>query len=239
LSCTAHRAGGAAALIGLVLLSSNPLFAKAKPGGGGGGGGDKTRNRGGNQQTLPGGNVDPTTISGEPPPEPPPVPSNEGTYIIGIEDHLNINVWKEELGPPSATVRPDGFISMPIVGDVLAVGRTPMQLAREIEDRLKDYLMNPTVTVGIQQINSYRVFVTGPGIARGGNYSFKSPTRLMEALVLAGGFSQFADEEHVRVFSDRGDGTQEMVEINTKKIVEGKDLSLNILVKPRDMIYVP
>lgn len=234
--CTVRRPLLALVLIVLLASASVPAFA-ARPKPGGAGGGDK-RQRGGTQG-IPAGNVDPASISGEPPPEPAPVPANEGTYIIGVEDHLNINVWKEDVGPPSAVVRPDGFISMPIVGDVMAAGRTPMQLAREIEGRLKDYLTNPTVTVGVQSINSYRVFITGPGIAPGGNYSFKSPTRLMEALIQAGGFSQFADEEHVRVFSDRPDGTQEMVEINTKRIVDGKDVSLNILIKPRDMIYVP
>ncbi len=188
---------------------------------------------------IPAGNVDPTTISGEPPPEPPPEPSLEGTYIIGVEDRLEISVWKEDLSRNNVAVRPDGMISMPLVGDIQASGRTPMQLAREIEDRLKDWLTNPTVTVGIQSINSYRVFMTGPGIARGGVQNFHAPTRLMEAIIAAGGFSQFADEEHVRVFSDRGDGTQEMVEVNAKRIFEGKDLTLNIFLKPRDMVYVP
>lgn len=167
-----------------------------------------------------------------------PNPRVEGTYIIGVEDHLEIQVWREDISRNNVAVRPDGMITMPLVGDVLAAGRTPMALARELEERLSEYLTNPTVTVGVESINSYRVYIFGQ-VGHGGVFQFRSPTRLMEAIVQAGGFNQFADESHVRVFSEREDGSQEMVEIDTKKIVSGKDLALNVLLKPRDMVFVP
>jgi polysaccharide export outer membrane protein len=234
------------AAIGCVLIFSNIALAdpgtdpgrKAKPtqqkpkkqrptGEGGQQGGGNRQAGGGNLPPLPVPDVEET----------PPGTYPEGTYLIGIEDQLAVQVWKEDIGG-NVEVRPDGMISMPIVGDIVAVGRTPMELAREIQDRLKEFLTTPTVTVSVTGINSYRVYIFG-NVGHGGIFNFRSPTRLMEAIVQAGGFTQFADDKHVRVFSEKGDGTQEVVEINTRNFTEGKDLSLNILLKPRDMIYVP
>jgi polysaccharide export outer membrane protein len=161
-------------------------------------------------------------------------------YRIGVDDTLEVIVWKEDISRPGLMVRPDGRVSIPVAGDIMAAGSTPSELAREIEQRLKTYYKDPHVTVMVTAINSYRVYVLGQ-VAKPGLLNFKSPTRLMEAIVSAGGFGPFADESHVRVFTQGpGEGAgQRMVEIDTKKIMNGNRLEDNLFLKPGDMIYVP
>ena len=169
-----------------------------------------------------------------------PRAESDASYRIGVDDVLELIVWKEDISRPGLTVRPDGMVSIPVAGDITALGKSPTELAREIEGRLKEYYTDPHVTVMVTAINSYRVYVLG-SVARPGLLNFKSPTRLMEAIVNAGGFSPFADESHVRVFTVEAAGStaQRMIEVDTKKIMSGNRLEDNIFLKPGDMIYVP
>jgi len=164
---------------------------------------------------------------------------NAESFRIGVEDVLEIMVWKEPtVSRAGLMVRPDGMISMPVVGDIMAAGRTPTNLAREIEAKLKEFFTDPHVTVLIEAINSYRVYILGE-VANPGMLTLKSPTRLMEAIITAGGFNQFADQSHVRVFTVQGGGAQKMIEIDTKKIMNGANLAGNVFLMPGDMVYVP
>jgi len=159
-------------------------------------------------------------------------------YTIGVGDILGIHVWKDaEISRPNVMVRPDGRISLPLVGDVQAAGLAPPALSSMITDRLKDYITDPHVTVIVEAINSYRVYMLGH-VLKSGVYTFQNPTRLVEAIASAGGFDQFADTSHIIVLSSRGGG-QTRVEVEFKKIVSGARLEDNIILHPGDTVIVP
>lgn len=172
----------------------------------------------------------------------PPAPARASAigapYTIGIGDILGIHVWKDaEISRPNVMVRPDGRISLPLVGDVQAAGLAPSALSAMITDKLKDYITDPHVTVIVEAINSYRVYMLGH-VLKSGVYTFQNPTRLVEAIASAGGFDQFADTSHIIVLSSRGGG-QTRVEVEFKKIVSGARLEDNIILHPGDTVIVP
>jgi polysaccharide export outer membrane protein len=166
------------------------------------------------------------------------VDASGSLYTIGVGDILGIHVWKDaDLSRPSVMVRPDGRISLPLVGDVQAAGLVPAALSSVITEKLKEYVNDPHVTVIVEAINSYRIYMLGH-ILKSGVYTFQSPTRLVEAIASAGGFDQFADTSHIIVLSSRGGG-QTRVEVEFKKIVSGARLEDNIILHPGDTIIVP
>lgn len=159
-------------------------------------------------------------------------------YMIGVGDILGIHVWKDaDISRPSVMVRPDGRISLPLVGDVQAAGLAPSALSSIITEKLKDYVTDPHVTVIVEAINSYRIYMLGH-VLKSGVYTFQNPTRLVEAIASAGGFDQFADTSHIIVLSSRGGG-QTRVEVEFKKIVSGARLEDNITLHPGDTVIVP
>jgi len=166
-------------------------------------------------------------------------PVEEGAaYTIGVGDILGIHVWKDaDLSRPNVMVRPDGKISLPLVGDVQAAGLAPSALSSIVTQKLKDYVTDPHVTVIVEAINSYRVYMLGH-VIKSGVYTFQNPTRLVEAIASAGGFDQFADTSHIIVLSSRGGG-QTRVEVEFKKIVSGARLEDNIILHPGDTVIVP
>src|SRR5262245_30204507 len=143
---------------------------------------------------------------GAPAASPATTPADAGgaAYTIGVGDILGIHVWKDaDVSRPQVMVRPDGRISLPLVGDVQAAGLTPSALSSIITQKLKDYVTDPHVTVIVEAINSYRVYMLGH-VLKSGVYTFQNPTRLVEAIATAGGFDQFADTSHLIVRSWRG-----------------------------------
>jgi len=109
-------------------------------------------------------------------------------YIIGAEDVLEITVWRNVDLSKIAQVRPDGRISMPIIRDIIAVGKTPSQLAEEMTNKLKEYVQSPVVAVSLKEVNSSNIFMLGE-VARPGRYSLKSKTTLLQGITIAGGFT--------------------------------------------------
>jgi polysaccharide export outer membrane protein len=159
-------------------------------------------------------------------------------YTIGVGDILGIHVWKDpDVSRPNVMVRPDGRISLPLVGDVQAAGLVPSALSSIITQKLKDYVTDPQVTVIVEAINSYRIYMLGH-VLRSGVYTFQNPTRLVEAIASAGGFDQFADTSHIIVLSSRGGG-QTRIEVEFKKIVSGARLEDNIVLHAGDTVIVP
>ena len=159
-------------------------------------------------------------------------------YTIGVGDILGIHVWKDpDVSRPNVMVRPDGRISLPLVGDVQAAGLVPSALSSIITQKLKDYVTDPQVTVIVEAINSYRIYMLGH-VLRSGVYTFQNPTRLVEAIASAGGFDQFADTSHIIVLSSRGGG-QTRIEVEFKKIVSGARLEDNIILHAGDTVIVP
>ena len=159
-------------------------------------------------------------------------------YIIGAEDVLEIMVWRNEmLSRPRIVVRPDGRISLPLIGDIQAAGLTPNQLKDYIEKRLKDYQELPTVTVIVSEINSYYIYILGE-VRSPGRYQLKSNISVLQAVTLAGGFTNWASPNSMVVLRRSGE-KEEKIRVRYKKIISGSRPEENILMKPGDTIIIP
>jgi polysaccharide export outer membrane protein len=158
-------------------------------------------------------------------------------YVIGAQDVLDVNVWKEAELTRTVPVRPDGKISLPLLNDVQAAGLTPTQLAAEITASLKKFVTNPQVTVIVAQINSQRVYILGEA-ARPGAYPLLPGMTVLQALSSAGGFTMFANMKKIYVLRQQG-GKQEKFPFNYRDVVDGKHPEQNIALKAGDQIVVP
>jgi len=166
----------------------------------------------------------------------PSAPPASPTYVIGPDDTLYVNVWKEPDLTATLPVRADGMISLPLLNDVQASGLSPMQLAASITDKLKKYVADPRVTVTVTQMNSQRVYVTGE-VSHSGPMPLTPDMTVLQALSSAG-FSQFANTKGIYVLRNEN-GTQKKYPVNYKKLIKGEDSASNILLKPGDTIVVP
>ncbi len=158
-------------------------------------------------------------------------------YLIGPGDVLDVSVWNDEALTREVLVRPDGSISFPLIGDVAVAGLSVDQVRLDVEQRIRDYVSNAPVTVILTELASARVFVVGK-VAEPGQYSLAGPTRVMQALAMAGGLTTFADEDSILVLRDAADG-QQAIPFDYSKISSGRDLSSNIVLKPGDTVVVP
>src|SRR5215470_9910114 len=165
-----------------------------------------------------------------------PMPQASASYVIGPEDTLYVNVWKEPDLTATLPVRADGMISLPLLNDVQAAGLTPMQLAVSLTDKLKRYVADPRVTVTVTQMNSQRVYVTGE-VSHSGAMALTPDMTVLQALSSAG-FSQFANTKGIYVLRSEN-GQQKKYPVNYKKLIKGEDSASNILLKPGDTIVVP
>jgi polysaccharide export outer membrane protein len=161
------------------------------------------------------------------------VPVDPKTFKLGAEDIISIRVWREpDLSGP-AIVRPDGQITMPLIGDVMASGLTPLELGASIAEKLSQYVNRPEVIVSVQTVRSRRYYVTGE-VMRPGAFPLVVPTTVLEALTLAGGFREFANTKNITVL--RGG---KRFKFNYKDVIRGKKLSQNIPLENGDYIIVP
>ena len=158
-------------------------------------------------------------------------------YLIGPQDILDINVWKEAELTRTVPVRPDGKISIPLLNDVQAAGLTPQQLAEEITTGLKKYITDPQVTVIVGTINSQRIYILGE-VNRAGAYPLLPSMTAVQALSSAGGFTPFASLKKIYIMRME-DGKQVKFPLNYKDVVAGKAPQQNILLKAGDTIVVP
>jgi Periplasmic protein involved in polysaccharide export len=165
-----------------------------------------------------------------------PVASSE-QYILGSEDVIEISVWKEEDLSKVVLIRPDGKISLPLIGDIQAAGLTAEELKESIKKSLINYVDSPTVSVIVQQINSLKIFIQGE-VARPGVLELRSNTTLLQAISLAGGFTEWAKKDKVGVLRRYGDKVVR-IPVDYEKILSGEDLSQDILLKRGDTIVVP
>jgi len=159
------------------------------------------------------------------------------SYVIGQGDLLEVFVWRNEQLSREVVVRPDGKISLPLIQDIQAEGLRVLQLKEQITRRLSEYLENPRVTVIVKEINSYKVSVLGR-VVRPGVYPITGNTTLVEAISLAGGFTEWANKRKITVIRDEG-GRKQKFRVNYKKIISGKDPSQNIILQRGDTIIVP
>jgi polysaccharide export outer membrane protein len=166
-----------------------------------------------------------------------PTIQTDPTYKIGPQDVLRIDVWKEAEISRSVPVRPDGKITLPLLNDIQAAGLTPVQLAGKIAEGLKKYITSPQVTVGVTEINSRRIFVTGE-VTHPGAFPLLPNMTVLQALSSAGGFSQFARLKNIYVLRVE-DGKQVKHAFNYKDAVSGKHPEQNIVLEGGDIIVVP
>jgi polysaccharide biosynthesis/export protein len=164
--------------------------------------------------------------------------AHDNSFVIGNDDVLAINVWKEPDVSRSIPVRSDGKISLPLVGEVQATGRTPLKLEEEIAARLKNYIAEPEVTVIVQQINSQKFNILGQ-VNKPGSYVISNSATVLDAIALAGGFRDFAKQKSIYILRQDTDGSQTRLPFNYKEVVKGKNSGQNIKLQPRDTIVVP
>jgi len=157
-------------------------------------------------------------------------------YVVGAGDSLSVNVWKEESLSGSVTVRPDGYITLPLVNDVKAVGKTPAQLRSVLEQKYKEFLTNPFVTIRIEKIISSQVYLIGQ-VKNPGVYPFTGSDTVLQLVTLAGGLTIFAKRADIRVVRRNGKKVTEYV-VDYDAILKG-DFEQDIMLRPGDRIIVP
>jgi len=167
-----------------------------------------------------------------------PAQADPATYVIGAEDVLAVNIWREPEISRSVPVRPDGKITLPLIGDLETTGRTPVQLQAEIANRLEKYLNHPEVTVIVQEVKSPRFNVVGE-VIRPGEYLLTKPMTVLDAIALAGGFRDFAKQSKIYVLRVNADGTRFRLPFNYKRVVKGGNPEQNIELRIHDTIVVP
>jgi polysaccharide biosynthesis/export protein len=163
---------------------------------------------------------------------------HDAAYLIGSSDVLAITVWKEPEISKSVPVRPDGKISLPLVGELQAAGRTPLQLEQDIASKLKTYITNPDVNVIVQQINSEKFNILGR-VGRPGSFPLTGATTVLDAIAIAGGFQDFAKQKGVYILRQNPGGSQTRIPFNYKDVVKGKHPEQNIKLQSGDTVVVP
>ncbi|MBW1959498.1 MAG: polysaccharide biosynthesis/export family protein [Deltaproteobacteria bacterium] len=160
------------------------------------------------------------------------------SYKIGSSDVLEIVTWKEpDFTRAEVLVRIDGKISFPLLGDIQASGRTPLQVKNVIETGLKEYIDNPIVTVTVKVPGSQKFYILGE-VENTGEYVLKKDLTVLQAFALAGGFTKWASKKEI-ILLRHEDGKEKIIRVNYKEIVKGKDFSQNIHIKVNDTIIVP
>ncbi len=163
---------------------------------------------------------------------------SDDSYVIGTNDVLAINVWKEAEVSRSVMVRSDGKISLPLVGELQAGGQTPRQLEQEIAARLKSYISEPEVTVIVTESKSQKINILGM-VARPGAYLLTGSTTVLDAIAMAGGFKDFAKKKSIYVLRANADGTQKRIPFNYKEVIKGTNPEQNVKLLAGDTLVVP
>ena len=179
-----------------------------------------------------------TTSSAQPAPatEAPTKPHDDA-FVIGNDDVLAINVWKEPDISRSIPVRSDGKISLPLAGEVQAAGLTPLRLEEDIASKLKNYISEPEVTVMVQQVNSQKFNILGQ-VIRPGSYVIANSPTVLDAIALAGGFRDFAKKKSIYVLRQGANGDAR-IPFNYKEVSQGKNMTQNVKLQPGDTVIVP
>lgn len=189
------------------------------------------------QTPPPKGNVNPAAPAAEQPGAPNSgtigAPVDPNSFVIGAEDIIAVNVWRQPDFTRQYLVRPDGRITVPLIGEVQASGLTPAQLAKTLTEDLSKFINNPQVDVGIVTVNSKKYYITG-GVLKPGAESLVVPTTVLEALSNAGGFKDFANTKKI-VIVRKG----KRLKFNYKDVTHGKHMEQNILLQNGDLIIVP
>ena len=160
-------------------------------------------------------------------------------YIIGPEDVIEVSVWKSPDLSTTIMVRPDGMISLPLIGDIQASSHTAKELKEEIAQKLTEYKQDPIVSIIVKEANSQAIYVTGE-VARPGKYPLRSETTIVQAITLAGGFTQWADKDQIVIIRKSPMNPEgNRFTLKYSDIVSGKNMKANIRLKAGDSVIVP
>jgi polysaccharide export outer membrane protein len=187
------------------------------------------------------GNGESATSSADAPAQPATPPesrAHDDSFVIGADDVLAINVWKETDISRSVPVRSDGKISLPLVGELVAAGQTPLQLEKDIAGRLRSYITDPQVTVIVQQINSQKYNILGQ-VNKPGSYPLIATITVMDAIATAGGFRDFAKKKGIYILRQNAEGGESRIGFNYPDYIKGKNTKQNLTLKPHDTVIVP
>jgi polysaccharide biosynthesis/export protein len=180
--------------------------------------------------------------SAAPAPKPAPKTIAQGespdTYAIGVGDVLEISVWKNPDLSVTVPVRPDGRISVPLLGDVQAAGVTPLALKTVLTNGFRDYITAPGVSVVVKEVNSQKIYVTGE-VAKPGAYDLRSRTKVMQALAMAGGLTAYAKRRVIVLRDGQGGHSDRRIEVDLGDIISGRRPEDNIALQPGDTLVVP
>jgi len=164
-------------------------------------------------------------------------------FLLGPEDIVEVTVWRNQDLSRTVNVRPDGMISLPLIGDVRASGLTAAQVGENISKRLTEYKENPSVSVSVKEINSYFIYVVGE-VTRPGKYALKSYATVLQGISLAGGFTQYASRNRMAVLrwsvrKDSGTERQVRIPVSYDDLISGKGKVGNFTLMSGDTIVVP
>ena len=160
-------------------------------------------------------------------------PVDPKTYVIGPEDILAVRVWREPELSSAVQVRPDGKITMALIGELDAAGETPEGLKNKIVEALQEFIVKPEVIVSVQSVQSRKYHITGE-VGRVGSFPLVVPTTVLEALTNAGGFRDFANTKKITILRNG-----KLLKFNYKDVIKGKNMDQNILLENGDYIVVP
>ena len=163
---------------------------------------------------------------------------HDNTYVIGDDDVLSINVWKEPEVSRTVPVRSDGKISLPLAGEVQASGQTPLQLEKLLAAKLQSFISEPEVTVIVTEIKSQKFNILGM-VNKAGTFPLTSSLTVLDAIALSGGFRDFAKQKSIYVLRKNPDGGESRLPFNYRDVIKGKNMAQNIRVQPGDTIVVP
>ena len=158
-------------------------------------------------------------------------------FTIGAEDVLGINFWHEPEMSGDVTVRPDGPITLPLIGDVVAAGLGTEALRQSLQKAAAKYLTEVNVTIVVRQINSRKVFITGE-VMHAGAYPLTAPRTVMQLIALAGGLNEYADKNAITITRTEN-GQQRSFKFRYDDVAHGKGLAQNIMLVPGDTVIVP
>lgn len=158
-------------------------------------------------------------------------------YLLRQGDTVLISVWREEALQRQLIVLPDGSVTFPLIGRIEIAGLSTPEVAQRITTKLKEYFPEPVVTVVTVGIDGNRAYVIGK-VLRPGSFIITGPTTVLQAISLVGGFDKFADESGIKVIREKNN-EQEVLPVNYKDIISGKNMSTNIRLKAGDTLVIP
>jgi len=166
------------------------------------------------------------------------LPTQATSYVIGVDDVLAISVWKEPELSRTLPVRPDGKITLPLVGDVQAAGKTTQNLQQELHDKLAAYVAVPEVAVIVQEVKSRKYNIVGQ-VAKPGSYSLNETTTVLDAIAEAGGIGVYAKANSIYVLRILPDGSSVQLPFHYKQVLKGTNILQNVKLQPKDTVVVP